>query len=468
MRVCVVDDEIAVRAGIINKLNSLQKNIEVFDVKFGYMALEKIKLIQPDLVIADIMMPELDGLELLRHIKETVPSVKVVLLSGYSQFEYARKALQLGAANYLLKPLNRNDLLELINEVEGELKSRMRSELAIYSNQLSFYQVEMDQVECQSPSLWFNETVPKRFVFADQAETSGYGQEQPERVITSFSLKKRTSGSIVLCSVNDPDHFFQRGQFIPAFLRSLEKWETERFFGGLFNGKAISETESDALLKRAKELRKSIMKAIKSKDQQTVEQQLPVYLKSIARLALKRLRKECTMLMSSIDEVLTRKEDIDLADEENRMYWHSWVEQYDSWELLKKDIARFVIGGIKAVIQPDQNEISNIVERAIRFVSDHNKRNVSLVTVADQLDIHPVTLSRIFKKIKGENFVHFITRHKIIQAERLLMETDKKVSVICEEVGYTDQRYFSLLFKKSTGHTPSEYRKSHNHRPHND
>jgi len=84
---------------------------------------------------------------------------------------------------------------------------------------------------------------------------------------------------------------------------------------------------------------------------------------------------------------------------------------------------------------------------------------ISLESVAASLAVHAVTLSRLFKQQTGENFIRFVVREKMRQAAKLLAETDRKVGDIAGQVGYTDYRYFTLLFKQEYGLTPSEYRK---------
>lgn len=162
MKICVVDDESAVRSGIIYKLNSLKKNVEVFDTGFGHSALHLIRSIRPDIVITDILMPELDGLELLRQIKVSLPATRVVLLSGYSEFEYARQALEHGAMNYLLKPVDPTKLLELITIVEEEEKATLEHDFRHQTAHLSEQSGTIDILEIDHTALWFDTNVSKK------------------------------------------------------------------------------------------------------------------------------------------------------------------------------------------------------------------------------------------------------------------------------------------------------------------
>ncbi|WP_165972249.1 response regulator transcription factor [Paenibacillus piri] len=464
MRICVVEDESAVRAGIILKLNGLQKNIRVFDVHFGLSALEKISLIRPDLVITDIMMPELDGLEMLRRIKQELPHTKVVLLSGYNEFEYACKGLQLGATDYLLKPLDPAELRRLIAELEEELANRLRTEVHPLLKQLSRqHSIELNHVHSPSSSLWFNETVPKRLLLGEHEEIAGIVATQAEKVVFSFSWSQRPAGVLLECAIGDGGHFFTAEQFASAAAEALEQWETEQFMGHAA-GSPLRSEDREARLRHASGTRKTMLKSIREMNAEALKQQLPLFFKLIEPLPLTELRKQCAALMASLDEGLTTKDDIAILEDDKLMYWGSWVTQHESWALLQNEMERFAVGGMKALIvleQDGQNHSYGIAERAVQLVAHYTDRDISLESVAAQLDIHPVTLSRMFKQHTGENFIHYVTRERMKLAERLLVDSDKKVSDISEQVGYGDHRYFSFLFKKTYGMTPSDYRKTY-------
>ena len=112
MRIAVIEDETLIRAGIRKKLEKMGQQV-VFDTDNGYRLLEYLReetKEQPQVLFADICMPVMDGLELMRQVKEEWPDMEVVILSGYDRFEYARTALRLGGYDYLLKPIRQEEL----------------------------------------------------------------------------------------------------------------------------------------------------------------------------------------------------------------------------------------------------------------------------------------------------------------------------------------------------------------------
>jgi len=123
-RVVVAEDEYFLLRGISRKINELCKGFTVIgEAPNGSAALELIEKLLPDIVVTDIRMPIMDGLELIRNVTHFYPNIKIIIISGYSDFEYARQALKLGVMDYLLKPLEDENLTDVFNKMEVILSS---------------------------------------------------------------------------------------------------------------------------------------------------------------------------------------------------------------------------------------------------------------------------------------------------------------------------------------------------------
>ena len=121
-RIILVDDEEEVRKGIIKKINWETLGFEVVgDAENGQDALEKIEQLEPDVIMTDIRMPYMDGLELIAKIRQKYPSMKVLIFSGYDDFEYAQQAIKLNVTEYILKPVNVEELTEILTRVRENL-----------------------------------------------------------------------------------------------------------------------------------------------------------------------------------------------------------------------------------------------------------------------------------------------------------------------------------------------------------
>lgn len=463
MKICVIDDEAAVRSGVTVKLHRLNKPLEVFDGEFGEAAWEKVRKIRPDIVITDIMMPGMSGLELLRRIREELPLSRVYLLTGYSEFEYARKAIELGAAGYLLKPVEREELLKLVDGALQEERARMEAELRPLIAWLREREVHLELQELPLPFVWQDETVPKRVRLAHDpaALARATGGEQ---VLFSFTYKLHAAGAVTRCDWTEEGCFTQRDGFAAAMLRASDRYEHERFFA---SAASALQGGGEARLKRSAGMRQRIVQAVKALNVQEVEASLDDFLHQIGRLELRQLRKECAYLMAALDEAMTAGHNIAIVEEDKLAYWSSWVAGRPDWQTLKTQVNKFVAGGVRALAELDlPQQPVELVDKALQLVHRHKGADINLESVASALSVHSVTLSRLFKQQTGENFVRYVVRHKMKQAERLLLESELKVGEIAEQVGYADYRYFSQLFKQAYGLSPSEYRKRHERQDH--
>ncbi|MFB9275709.1 response regulator transcription factor [Cohnella cellulosilytica] len=452
MRICVIDDESAVRSSVVFKLKSLSDRLEVFDVEGGLEAMDKVRRIRPHLVITDILMPDVDGLELLSRIRSELPATRVVMLSGYNEFEYARKALQNGAVNYLLKPIDPDELRELLTAIEREEKEKLAADFQNGAGQLADQGIGLELLGADEAEMWFDEWTAKRVRLTEEGGAAG--EETAGRIFT-FRYNGIARGFVSRCGWSEEGSFAKPEQFAAALLHEAERWETDRFYGTGTALRRLSEQEQ----RRETQLRQAVLQAVKDQDPDRLAARLTAYLAFVEGFSAPQVRQKCAYLMAALDEALTTKFGAAIVEEHQLAYWTSWVDRYAVWRELRDRIEAFVVGGVRALIAAEQAEPHDLVERAMRLVRRQIGGQVGLESVASSLSVHSVTLSRLFKQQTGENFVRFVVREKMKQAAKLLAETDRKAADIAEQVGYTDYRYFALLFKQAHGFTPSEYRK---------
>ena len=252
MKICVADDEKEVRESIIHKLRALYPLDEIYDVEFGRKALQQIAMVNPDLVFLDIRMPEMDGLDILRSMKQTKPSIQAAILSGYDDFEYARKSLHIGAIDYLLKPADREELRAVVDKVKAETDKAFRKEMDIHLGKLSAQYVFIDSLRYFNTSLWFDERREKTVLFGRFGELSEQLGQAPKDTVFTFSVNQDYEGAVV---ARRPEHrgpFFQLMEhFVPAVLEGMDKWESERFFGRRPEGRENSANRRKAVRQAA-------------------------------------------------------------------------------------------------------------------------------------------------------------------------------------------------------------------------
>jgi YesN/AraC family two-component response regulator len=118
----IVDDEVWIRRGLIRKIEKLDLGVTIIgEAGNGIEALHRLKTCQPDLLITDIKMPVMDGIELMQSVRSLYPQIKLIILSGYAEFETARQAISLGVSAYILKPVKDSSLSDVLTQVGREI-----------------------------------------------------------------------------------------------------------------------------------------------------------------------------------------------------------------------------------------------------------------------------------------------------------------------------------------------------------
>lgn len=465
MIICVADDEQEVRESIINKLKSLFPHADIYDVEFGVRALENLQIVRPDLAFLDIRMPEMDGLDILEKIKQSHPTMQAVILSGYDDFEYARKALQRGALNYLLKPADRDELREVVISVQAQMEQRCLKQLKPHLDKLRAEQTCVQVVRCYNTSLWFDERKIKQVWIGDDAEIP-VSLSCERDVLLEFVVNRAGRGFIAIVREGTHNHytFAERKDVIKAMSAAIEAWETRQFFGG---PRDRSPGEESKAKQEAARQRERVLQAAQNLRVDELRVALDAWLACLGTMGLKALKTECVYLMASLDEGLVRS-NVMFLQEDKKQYWWQWVSKHQTWDELAASLRKFIVDGIKALKEVDKQDGDHWFMQALNWIERSKDPNLSLERAAEQFGVHPVTLSRLFKQHTGMNFVNYMARQKLINAQTLLRSTDKKINEIAEEVGYADYRYFRMLFKREFGLTPSEYRSRHRMTPNPD
>lgn len=150
IKIVIADDESWIRKGIIKALEGMNCSIDLVEAVDGEEAMAAIIKLQPDIVLLDICMPFIDGIQILQRINKLAPKPKVIVISGYSEFEYAQNAINYGAVGYLLKPLNTEQLYQMLKQAMDELN---------YENQTSHLLVEKREIENQYAHIHYEKSL---------------------------------------------------------------------------------------------------------------------------------------------------------------------------------------------------------------------------------------------------------------------------------------------------------------------
>lgn len=534
LKVFLVEDEIVIRNGIKNNIPWEREGFQfVGEASDGELAYPLIKKEKPDILITDIRMPFMDGLELSRIVKKEFPQMKILILSGYNEFDYAKTAIGIGVTDYLLKPITSAKLLEAVKNVRDVIEKEQEM-----SKMMELYQKEMEEnVHLEKHKLW-NALVSNQMSTAEILETGQkLGMDFTASAYAAFLFKVMQDGDSTGCSreivevserIEDlsgeweqvltfdrsPEGwaFLVKGQSQEEVQQNLERCKQElhdlleqypgvEYFGGIGScvqrlrdvsssyleaGKAFASrffSEPNRLLccsdipklhaQDSEKIDVSNMRSKKS-EQESVER----FLKSgtleevdsfLEEFFLDRGGKNYQSLLyrqyMTMDLFFTATDflkglgiDPEQLPEECRDI-NEIVGRAASGEVMKTMIGKLFTATMGLRNSHSRKKYSALLEEACAFIRENYQReDMSLNTVAAQVNISPSYFSTIFSGETGQTFVEYLTSVRLERAKELLMSSNMRTGEIGYEVGYKDSHYFSYIFKKVVGCSPKEYK----------
>lgn len=383
IKVFLCEDEFVVREGIKNLVDWKGNGFEfVGEAGDGELALPLIRELRPDILITDIKMPFMDGLTLTRIIREEMPEVEVVILSGYEEFEYAKEGIKLGVAQYLTKPISAQDLLDELNVLKDKIMEQSAENAR-----------KQDEVIGRIEDM-FKEY---KYVKSSNEEKSG---SDLDAIYEEFDIKDIATKRLDKNSLT-------------KFLKSGDAEEISDFMGNF-----IEAAGEDAL-------KSYIFRQYIAVDSYFAVSSFIDGLNTDNPEAIPEVTK---------DTVRTREEAL------------GYIERIIRFALTVRDNA-------------SQNRYSELVSEAVRYIEDNYADDeLSLNTLARYVNVSPNHLSTIFTHETGVNFIKYLTEYRMDKAKEMLKCTNLRSSEISEKVGYKDPHYFSYMFKKNTGMTPTQFR----------
>lgn len=395
-KVLIADDESIIRNGLAGMV-AQHPDLEVAALaEDGELALEMARDTQPDLMLVDINMPFLNGFEFIEAIQKTLPDAVIVIVTGYDDFEFLHKALHLGVADYILKPIMPEPFYTVLNKAVARLDDVARSQK--YRRWIN------DQMEQNRPAMinhffrsWLGSTM-------DQLELEGRMQYLNIQFPSPYCLT-------LIHLHND----YEREDF-------HTDWDGDLLYFGCNNiTQEVFAPYSPTLTFQA------------------ADGALAVLSQVLPTPSWEKLRQELT---APIEKYFRVK--LDLVQRQGRTVaefpdvFESAAEDYKA----RRRYSKAVAGAI------------DLIDR------QWSDSELSLQTLADLLYVSPQYLSRLFRQETGDTVGAYLARRRINEAMRLLQDPALKMYEIAEKTGYTTQHYFSSAFKKALGISPVEYRKT--------
>lgn len=445
-RLLVVDDEPIERDAIRLLLKRHLPEVDlVGEAGSGRQAVEMVDRLKPDVVLLDIQMPGLDGLEAMREIKARAPETRCMVVSAYDYFHFAQEALHLGADAYLLKPVKRDRMLGALREAGDRIARERRQREEQMSGKERWHRL--------APVL---EAQLARLLTCDDADAAELAALQ-ESLGLGFQAGFALVGCVAPGSV--PDEAVRgtasSGHAADAARRALG--DAGRLFlqlahslcacaGGWLGDDQIAVfIDQDAADDEYTTRVWSVNLAHRLRDR--VKEQTGVRF----RVGVGEPYRGARQLHRSYREALLAAADDTVSHKVNHYgdLFRPRARDADGLPGQPGEAARGPAPGLVA---------REAVDRARRFIAERFAEDLTLESVAAHVMLSPYYFSKVFRQVVGENFVDHVTRVRVEQAKRKLASPEASVKEVCFAVGYHDPNYFSRVFKKVTGRTPTEYR----------
>lgn len=538
LKTFLAEDEIVVRENIKKMVPWEQYGFElVGEASDGEMALPLIKKLKPDLLITDIKMPFMDGLTLCKVVKKEFPDIKIVILSGYDDFNYAKEAIGIGVEDYLLKPITKNAFLERLCEIRSryeheksqrEYYEQFHREMQEYEQNSSrdFFEglisgtMDMGEMYERADKLGLD-IVAEAYnilIFTLESENAAAGQsetysewearalEKIEGLFADHSYAMLFRNNVFSYGVLVKEQKDNPGKNTRDCVESIQEILSDAPAGQpwfiaagelverLSNMKHSYNTAAQTYARRylydghilyyrdlkEEELSKDDGRYLKKVDINAMD---PAIIQKFLGSGLKEetgnfvrdyfhaIGKEpmTSMVFRSYVILNVRFSVLSFL---NRMgYCASALEESDTEDALEQGGASMEAAMAyaenmlqKAIEIRDENSGNknrDILENSIEYIKTHYMdENMSLNAVAQVANISANHFSALFSQNIGQTFIEYLTGIRMEHAKELLRCTGKRASEIALEVGYKDSHYFSYLFKKTQGMTPSDYRKA--------
>ncbi len=534
-KVLIIDDESIIRKGIKNIINWKQLDCEVCaDACDGIEGIELIKTYLPEIIITDIHMPGLDGINMIKQVKDIVPNSKIIILTGYRDFDYVHEAIKCGAYDFLLKPTKIEELTSVlakaVNEIsEQEIKHQevdrfrllFEQSIPILRERLLhdiIYGINTNENEIIEKMKLFKIDI-KNFVLVimendyDEKSTSTqydkhlcqFGivnsfQEifaEKYEVISimlnksrvGFIIQKADKSPIDISEVSERCGYLQEvitngfGFTVTIAVSSngvsameltekhkecLGSLEYKSYIG---NNAIIQYNDLNSFFRyedysTLDNYQKQLLESIKSGNESLVKVSTQNIFRYIAanNININYLKNFYYSTLSSINDiritVLAAETDKKHEEGKDIASLLQLIEKCDSLEELNSLLEEVAFRIAAKVNNYNNRSIKLVLRKAIEYIHEHYNEQVTLNEVADSIYVSTFYISRMFKKELGKNFVDYLNDVRIEKAKELLKDVKYKTYEVADLVGISDPHYFSKLFKKHSGITPSEYRET--------
>ncbi|MWV45573.1 response regulator [Paenibacillus sp. HJL G12] len=518
-KVILVDDEPMILRSLQAAIGWNDLGLEVVGTaRNGEGALHLISEHSPDMIISDIRMPGMDGIALMKEVLTGSPRRIFIVISGYGEFEYAREALRQGAFDYLLKPIDHDELTGMLQRAAAQLDAQMESDKLLHSVQvlsvMARERMFSEWIEGNDRPLtymqWMEHSELEQDYFMAVVQLDHYLRLNEQwlmdekrlwlfairNILEEWSLQHGGltvfpfhSGEWIILFPEElqadkamlgNDLIYQIKRYsklscsvgislgnkgirqLSTAYQSATRALYQRFYSeqeGVFidqEGSGQDSQPSD--LKYPKHLEAALIESVRTLDSLrlgSLFDELKLYIEqhAAAKEAAERLLVEIAVVLYRQMEYANLLAEWpldgliqDLREAENLN---------ELIGMLKKAFTRQMAESLRNQVKEDGH---SLVEKAKLYIMNHYPKDLSIEEVAEFVDLSISHFCTLFKQMSGYTFLEYLTECRMEKAKHILRNTSVKVYQIAPMVGYQDPKYFTQVFKKATGRTPSEFR----------
>jgi len=526
--IIIVDDEAEVREGIRGRMNWAEIGYKcIGDYENGIEALDAIERLKPDVVLTDINMPFIDGLELTRQVARRFPHIKMLILTGYDDFEYAQQAVKLKVQDFILKPITSQELAGVLTKMKLQLdeerskykdlqrlqqllqesfpliKERFLERLVTTVLPATEYRQKLDYYQLRLQSGFYVVMT----IDVDQLDTKysmedreilhfacfNIAQEMASARAHTVAFRNRENQCVLICGDTESALLLESAQQLAEEIRfsldyylkvmasigigtlaeKLEELPSSyssslaaldyRLMLGSNRILHIGDIEFQPASQEhsIQEYEHHIIRMIKTGTKQEVEEGVAALIASLKASNMKishcylMVQRCIVSIITTLEELGCNVDDVFGAEVNPiiKVYDYKTLDEIEEWLKQGCSIA------IQKLLDSRSHYRLQQMKKAESYIEQHYMNpDLSIKEVCREVHMSSSYFSSLFKQSTSRSFVEYLTQYRMSKARELLKFNDMKTFEIASLVGYVDPHYFSVIFKKYTGETPTEYR----------
>ena len=427
----IADDEQLERRAIKSIVSDRLKGVfDIYEAKNGREAIEIADKIRPEVIIMDIKMPGINGIEAIKEIKKFHREGYFIILTAYDYFWYAKEAIEVDVKEYLLKPLKRDELIEkleiAVQQVE-EIRAKRNKEMKLREKVYTMQPI----IENQLCYTIINNDI---------------NENEVEMLLEYLNMQFKAGYSMLLNIDNKLDSTLDRNEIklaIKEYIKELIQGSNKVILSSFFTADIVmfiemndSYNEED-VMQESLELGNRLVDVIKEKFGVNITIGIGRVYRGIDNLnksydeaAVSICCENCKTRIKHYEDIYTHSNEVSDGEKESNCY--------------------------EIVSNGETQE--GLISKAVEYIKINYNSEITLEEVSGYICISSYYFSKIFKEVTGKNYVDYITELRIEKAKEMLKSGAYSIKDICFEVGYNDPNYFSRVFKKVEGVTPSEFK----------